>query len=59
MNKGYPGRLTFLWKSVKNVYALFFYMGKKAKKTKIFYLISFLPVLMALIIILIVAMMQV
>lgn len=50
MNKGYPGRLTFLWKSVKNVYALFFYMGKKAKKTKIFYLISFLPVLMALII---------
>jgi ABC-type transport system involved in multi-copper enzyme maturation permease subunit len=41
--------LSSFMSSVKIVFAFFFFMGRKAKKTKIFYILSFLPVLMALI----------
>jgi len=42
--------LRFFADSVKHVFSFFFALGKRAKKTKVFYLISFLPVAMALII---------
>lgn len=45
-HKGLP----FFLKSTKDVFSFFFFMGKKARRTKVFYLISFLPVIMALII---------
>lgn len=37
-------------KSMISVYSFFFSLGKKARKTKVFYLVSFLPILLALII---------
>jgi ABC-type transport system involved in multi-copper enzyme maturation permease subunit len=43
-------RLSFFLDSVKNVYSIFFSMGRTAKKTKIFFLFSFLPVVIAFII---------
>lgn len=46
MNKGLP----FFIKSTRNVFSFFFFLGKKARKTKVFYLISFLPIIMALVI---------
>ena len=36
--------------SLRNVFSFFFFLGRKTKRTKIFYLISFLPVVMAFII---------
>jgi len=44
------GKLAFFLKSVKNVYSIFLSMGRTAKKTKIFFLFSFLPVVIAFII---------
>jgi ABC-2 type transport system permease protein len=44
------GRLSFFLNSVKNIYSIFLSMGRKAKKTKIFFLFSFLPVVIAFII---------
>lgn len=48
MNTNY--RMTFpsFWRSIKAVFALFFVLGKKSRRTKAFYLLSFLPVLIAL-----------
>lgn len=50
MDQKNRGRLPFFLNSIRDVYSFFFSMGKRAKKTKIFYLISFFPVLMALIV---------
>jgi len=50
MDQKNTGRLPFFLNSLKNVYSIFFSMGKKAKKTKVFFLISFFPVLMAFVI---------
>lgn len=50
MNQKNTGRLSFFLDSVKNVYSIFFSMGRRAKKTKIFFLFSFLPVVIAFII---------
>lgn len=36
--------------SLRNVFSFFFFLGRRTKRTKIFYLISFLPVVMAFII---------
>jgi ABC-type transport system involved in multi-copper enzyme maturation permease subunit len=44
------GRFKFFLLSVKHVYSFFFSLGKRARKTKVFYLISFLPVVLSLII---------
>lgn len=46
INKGLP----FFLSSTRSSFSFFFFLGKKARKTKVFYLISFLPVLMALVI---------
>lgn len=48
--QGIKEKLSFLWKATRRIYVFFFYQGLRAKKTKIFYLVSFLPVVMALII---------
>ena len=45
-NEIYPG----FFLSVKHVFAFFLAQGKRAKKTKVFYVISFLPVIIAFII---------
>ena len=44
------GGVTFFLNSTKNIFSVFFSLGKRAKKTKAFYLISFIPVVMALVI---------
>ncbi len=44
------GKLSFFLISLKDVYAFFFSMGKKSKKLKLFFLISIIPVVIALII---------
>jgi len=36
--------------SFKNVFSFFFLLGRKAKKTKLFYLLSFIPVIMAFVV---------
>jgi ABC-type transport system involved in multi-copper enzyme maturation permease subunit len=38
------------FKAVKDVFSFFFSLGKRARKTKVFYLLSFLPVVIAFII---------
>ncbi|MFC2169798.1 ABC transporter permease [Acidobacteriota bacterium] len=43
-------KFLFLLASIKKVFSFFFSYGKRAKKTKIFYLFSFLPIAMALVI---------
>ena len=48
--QGIKEKLSFLLKTTGRIYIFFFKQGLRAKKTKIFYLISFLPVVMALII---------
>ena len=50
MNQKNTGRLSFFLHSVKNVYSIFFSMGRRAKRTRIFFLFSFLPVVIAFII---------
>jgi len=42
--------IQFFLQSINDVFCFFFDLGKRAKKTRIFYLISFLPVMMALLI---------
>jgi ABC-2 type transport system permease protein len=44
------GKLSFFLTSVKNIYSIFLSMGRRAKKTRIFFLLSFLPVVIAFII---------
>lgn len=46
MAKGF----SFFLKSIGDVFSFFFFSGKKTRRTKVFYLISFLPVIMALVI---------
>jgi len=43
-------KLSFFLNSVRDVYSIFFSMGRRAKKTKMFFLFSFLPVVIAFII---------
>lgn len=50
MNQKDTGRLAFFFSSFRNVFSFFFSMGKRGRKTKVFSLISFLPVIMALVI---------
>lgn len=38
------------WRSFRSIFSFFFYAGRKSRKTRIFFVISCLPVLMALII---------
>ena len=40
----------FFLSSFKNVFSFFFLLGRKSKKTKVFYILSFIPVIMALIV---------
>jgi ABC-type transport system involved in multi-copper enzyme maturation permease subunit len=44
------GNLKLYIDSFRNVFTFFFFLGKKARKTRVFYLLSFLPVIMALVI---------
>jgi ABC-type transport system involved in multi-copper enzyme maturation permease subunit len=44
------GRLKFYLTSIKQVFSFFFSLGKQARKTKAFYLLSFLPVLISFVI---------
>jgi len=44
------GNLAFYVKSCRQVFSFFFLQGKRARKTKVFYLISFLPVIISLVI---------
>lgn len=46
IKKGLPSFL----RSTKDVFSFFLFMGKKARKTKVFYLVSFFPVIMVLVI---------
>lgn len=50
MVKEYSRRLSFILKSIGEVFSVFFSLGKGARRTKVFYLVSFLPVLIALVI---------
>jgi len=50
MNPDGRGKLWFFLNSTRNIFIFFFSLVKRARKTKIFYLISFLPVLMSIII---------
>ena len=50
MAQNSKGKLSFFLISLKDVYAFFFFMGKKSKKLKLFFLISIIPVVIALII---------
>ena len=38
------------WHSFRSIFGFFFFAGRKARKTKVFFVIGFLPVLMALVI---------
>lgn len=42
--------LAFHLESIRNVFSFFFFMGRKTRRTKVFYLISFLPFIMAMVI---------
>lgn len=42
--------LPFHLESIKNVFSFFFSMGRNARRTKVFYLVSFIPVIMAMVI---------
>jgi ABC-2 type transport system permease protein len=42
--------LTFHLESIRNVFSFFFFMGRKTRRTKVFYLISFFPFIMAMVI---------
>ncbi len=44
------GRFKFYLKSIKQVFSFFFFLGKRARKTKAFYLLSFLPVIISFVI---------
>lgn len=50
MSHSSEGRFVFFLRSMKQVFSFFFSLGKRAKKTKVFYLLCFLPVVMAMII---------
>lgn len=50
MNQKETGKLSFFLNSVKNIYSIFLSMGRRAKRTRIFFLFSFLPVVIAFII---------
>ncbi len=50
MNPDERGKLRFFLNSIRYVFTFFFSLGKRARKTKVFYLISFLPVLMSMVI---------
>jgi len=50
MRERIPAKLSFFLNSLIEVFFFFFSLGKRARKTKVFYLLSFLPVIMALII---------
>ena len=50
MDQENRGRVSFFMSSLKDVFPFFFAMGKKSKKMKVFFLISILPVVIALII---------
>lgn len=44
--KGLPFHLA----SIKNVFSFFFSMGRNSRRTKVFYLVSFVPVIMAMVV---------
>jgi ABC-type transport system involved in multi-copper enzyme maturation permease subunit len=48
MNRANTENETTFLDSFKDVFCFFFLLGRKAKKTKVFYLLSFIPVVMAL-----------
>jgi ABC-2 type transport system permease protein len=50
MEQRRKGKFSFFFGSTKSVFSIFFSMGRRAKRTKIFYLVSLLPVIMATII---------
>lgn len=50
MNQKEKGPILFYWNALKDVFSFSFSLGKRTKRTRVFYLISFLPVLMALVI---------
>ncbi|MGB6864896.1 MAG: ABC transporter permease [Candidatus Aminicenantaceae bacterium] len=47
MTQSNVGKLKHLWNSVWDVFRFFFPLGRRARKSKVFYLISFLPVILA------------
>lgn len=49
MNEVKTTKGNIFWPGVKKVFSFYFYLGKKAKKSRIFLLFSFLPVVMAFI----------
>jgi ABC-type transport system involved in multi-copper enzyme maturation permease subunit len=44
------GKIAFFVKSTKDVFSFFFALAKKSRRTKIFFVLSFLPVFMALVV---------
>jgi len=44
------GKIAFFVKSTKDVFSFFFTLVKKSRRTKIFFVISFLPVFMAFVV---------
>ena len=50
MEKAESGKLVFFLSATAKIYVFFIRLGKNAKKTKIFYLVSFLPIIMAFIV---------
>jgi ABC-2 type transport system permease protein len=50
MGQESKGKLAFFLSSLKDIFPFFFSMGRKSKKTKIFFMVSLLPVVIALII---------
>jgi len=39
-----------MWNSIQEVFSFFFFFGRRANKTKFFFLLSFLPVIMAMVV---------
>lgn len=50
MSKKVSKEVSFFLKSIGEVFSFFFFAAKKTRRTKVFYLMSFLPVIMALVI---------
>jgi ABC-2 type transport system permease protein len=50
MNPTDTGKFAFFIKSTKDVFSFFFTLTKKSRRTKIFFILSFLPVFMAFVV---------
>ena len=50
MHRSEPRGLKEFWQTLRNVFSFFFSLGKNSKKTKVFYLVSLMPLIMVVVI---------